>query len=180
MSSKSKKRLDQMDPIREEGDPEDVGQYEEYEEEEEEASASAAPAPPTFTYRAISHFESHLRDDVLLDSFRSAINCCPSLFIGAVVLDLTSSYGILAQSCVRAGATMVYVVQDDAEDASRTKASAKKNGFGDNVTVVLGPIEEFGLPADVGQVGTIIYLFFVANIFLDHNFLIHSFRSTLS
>ncbi len=102
--------------------------------------------PRTTIYRTISVCEFHVRDSVLVESFRSALRGLPvGRLKDAVVLDLTRSYGVLSCYAIMEGARKV-IVQASSEYAEETAALITRAGFAEHATVVGGPLQATGLP----------------------------------
>ncbi|KAK4050337.1 hypothetical protein OIO90_005130 [Microbotryomycetes sp. JL221] len=105
----------------------------------------------THYFESYAYNEIHeimLKDKVRTDSYRDFILNNPSIFKGAVVLDVGCGSGILSMFAAKAGAKKVYAV-DASAVAFKAERNIKANGLSDVIQVVKGKVENIELPEKV-------------------------------
>ncbi|KAI0345573.1 S-adenosyl-L-methionine-dependent methyltransferase [Trametopsis cervina] len=96
-----------------------------------------------------------IQDKVRTATYASFILKNPSLFQGAVVLDVGCGTGILSLFAARAGAKRVFAV-DASDIAEKAETIVKTNGLDHIITVIRGKVEDITLPDNIKQVDIII------------------------
>jgi len=99
-------------------------------------------------YGAFDVHEMMLKDKIRTNSYRSAIAGNPSIFSGAVVLDVGCGTGILSLFAASSGAKKVYGV-DNSGMSEYARKVVEKNNLADVIQVIHGIMEETEIPEQV-------------------------------
>ncbi|KAL3265706.1 hypothetical protein HHI36_009909 [Cryptolaemus montrouzieri] len=126
-----------------------------------EGSDNELPIPTTCSLRAdsdyfqsYSHFGIHhemLNDKVRTESYRDAIMQNTDTFKNKLVLDVGCGTGILSMFAAKAGAKMVYGI-DQSEVVYKAMDVIRENNFQDKIHLIRDQIEKVSLPVEVVDV----------------------------